>query len=173
MADDRKKYKEANETESSGKDAEENRYSDILTARRPPLPANHPPMDLQDRAKIFAPFAALRGHSDRLTQETGKLLRMSRPELSAEEAEILNVKLSQAEKGMTVTVFCYQAESVNASSGYCVSLSGQIRAVDTISRSIQLATGEMSEKGEVRQTIKFDDILDISGDGIVDISAGF
>ena len=26
----------------------------------------HPKMDVQDRAKIFAPFAALRGHSDEL-----------------------------------------------------------------------------------------------------------
>ncbi|MCD7865016.1 MAG: hypothetical protein LUG54_03190 [Clostridiales bacterium] len=55
-------------------------------------------MPLSERAKIFAPFAALRGHSDRLSEETGKLLKREKMEVSEEKAEILSGKLLRVKK---------------------------------------------------------------------------
>ena len=37
------------------------KYSDILHLSRPEPPVKHPRMALSNRAKIFSPFAALRG----------------------------------------------------------------------------------------------------------------
>ncbi len=44
-------------------------FDEIIDMDRPWQPETlkkHPKMSPQDRAKIFAPFAALRGHSERL-----------------------------------------------------------------------------------------------------------
>ncbi len=60
-------------------------YEDIIDMERPwPLDTlrKHPKMSPQDRAKIFAPFAALRGHSERLGEEDVKLMRSKRTERS-------------------------------------------------------------------------------------------
>ena len=47
-------------------------YSDIIDAVRPAVPWSHPRMDVSDRAKIFSPFAALRGFGERIAEEDGK-----------------------------------------------------------------------------------------------------
>ena len=44
-------------------------YKDIMEAERPKLPPGHPKMDVLNRAKIFAPFAALRGFEERIASE--------------------------------------------------------------------------------------------------------
>ena len=56
----------------------------------------HPPMSLYDRAAQFSPFAALSGYDDMIDEE----VRMvdNRIELSEEEMEELNRKLSQIDE---------------------------------------------------------------------------
>lgn len=53
------------------------KYRDILYAERPPVPAGHPRMPLENRAKIFSPFAALRGYEEKIsdveTEHTHKM----------------------------------------------------------------------------------------------------
>lgn len=49
-----------------------NSYKDIMDTARPPLPPGHPRMDVLNRAKLFAPFAALRGFEERIARETDK-----------------------------------------------------------------------------------------------------
>lgn len=44
-------------------------YKDIMQAERPKLPQGHPKMDVLNRAKIFSPFAALRGFEERIAEE--------------------------------------------------------------------------------------------------------
>lgn len=154
----------------------ENKYKDIIHMQRPVDPdiyRKHPPMPLQERAKIFAPFAALRGHSDRLAQETGKLLRSSRIELSEEESDILSSKLVQVKKGMDVMVVYFEPDTPGGKAGYYVSLSGRVTEFDPVFRLIRLSTGESNEKGEIVKTIKFDDLLDVSGDKIIAVDGGF
>lgn len=154
--------------------AAEEKYKDIINKRWDDDPAffrKHPRMSLQDRAKIFAPFAALRGHGDRLSQETGKLLKSKRIELSEEEAAVLSDKLLQITKGMEITVVYFEADSAGGDTGYYISLTGKVAEFDTVYRIIKIATGESSDKGEIIQTVKFDDLLDVTGKDIVDIDS--
>lgn len=46
------------------------KYGDILTLERPAPPARHPRMPAAGRAKLFSPFAALRGFDDELSAES-------------------------------------------------------------------------------------------------------
>ncbi len=154
--------------------AAEEKYKDIINRRWDDDPAffkKHPRMVFQDRAKIFAPFAALRGHSDRLSQETGKLLRSKRIELSEEESAVLSDKLLQVKKGMEITVVYFEAETADGNNGYYISLTGKVTELDTVYRTIKIATGESNDKGEISQMVKFDDLLDVTGAEIVDIDS--
>lgn len=45
---------------------EETKYQDILYENWPKQNCFHPKMSLQERAKIFLPFAALKGHEESL-----------------------------------------------------------------------------------------------------------
>ena len=45
------------------------KYADILHLSRPEPPAKHPRMSITNRAKIFSPFAALRGFDDEISNE--------------------------------------------------------------------------------------------------------
>ncbi len=54
----------------------EEKYKDIINLSWDSDPVffiRHPRMSLQERAKIFSPFAPLRGHSDRLQEEADKI----------------------------------------------------------------------------------------------------
>ena len=62
---------------------------DILYLNRPV--SKYPKMNIQDRASIFSPFAALTGYEDAI-KETGKLLD-KKVELDENEIEIINYKL--------------------------------------------------------------------------------
>ncbi len=139
-------------------------YKDIIHRSWPEDPAvfrKHPRMPLDERAKIFAPFAALRGHSDRLSAETEKLLRRSRVSLSEEESAALSDRLLRVKCGMTVTATYFIPDVSDGDVGYYVSLTGYVEAFDPIFRTIRIRTGEQSEKGDAVKTIHFDDLLDI------------
>lgn len=45
------------------------KYSDIIQLSRPEPSYKHPRMSLQNRAKIFSPFAALRGYDEEIALE--------------------------------------------------------------------------------------------------------
>ena len=49
--------------------AVQKKYRDILYSSRPKLPPGHPRMDINNRAKIFSPFAALRGYEEEIRSE--------------------------------------------------------------------------------------------------------
>ena len=147
-------------------------FDEIIDMERPWPPETvkkHPKMSPQDRAKIFAPFVALRGHSERLGEEDVKLMRSSRTELSEEEAEMLSGKLLQVKKGMTVTVVYFLPDSENGNVGYDVTVTGVVSSIDPVYRILRIDTGKTNEKGSVDDVIKFDDLLDVSGNDIVDI----
>ncbi|MCD7819716.1 MAG: YolD-like family protein [Lachnospiraceae bacterium] len=145
-------------------DAEE-KYKAIINRSWPDDPAffqKHPKMPLEDRAKIFAPFAALRGHNDRLLEETGKLLRSVRPELSEEEAASLSDRLSQLKKGMMVTITYFLPDSDEAQIGYCAVQTGTVTEIDPVYRILKIAAGQYEKKDECIQAIPFDDLLTVS-----------
>ena len=80
------------------------KYADILQMARPEPAARHPRMPLAARAKIFSPFAALRGFDDELAEEGGQTLRVEKAGLSDEEQAALAEKLAGLARGSTVTV---------------------------------------------------------------------
>ena len=71
-------------------------YTDILSRQRPvhrldPFSFRHPAMARADRAKIFAPFAALRGLEESVEAQT--VVRVRRRSLSEDEQEALERRL--------------------------------------------------------------------------------
>ncbi len=53
--------------------------------------------------------------------------------------------------------------------GYDVTATGTVTSIDVVYRTLKINTGRTNEKGPVDEVIKFDDLLDVSGDGIVGI----
>ena len=90
-------------------DVEETRrkYKDIIDKERPvhdndQFSADHPKMDLMERAKIFAPFSALRG----LNKSLSARIKVSAPtnDLTPEREEEINQLLYSLNHGDVVTI---------------------------------------------------------------------
>ena len=64
--------------------AVQSKYGKMLHASRPEPPHDHPRMPMSNRAKIFSPFAALRGYADEIASEGRDHLKENRIELSEE-----------------------------------------------------------------------------------------
>lgn len=141
------------------------KYADILHAARPAGEESlrkHPRMPLENRAKIFSPFAALRGYEQEIAREGWKMRRVERLTPSEEEIEKLSAKLAQVMKGMEVRVMYFQEDTTDASGrrmGCFCETSGRVEAVDPISQTIQV-------NGQV---IPFADIQAIMGDLIINL----
>lgn len=74
------------------------KYADIIDMERPQNEESlrkHPRMTLQNRAKIFSPFAALRGYDDQLAEEKQRSERVTKKILTEEEMADLSDKLMQ------------------------------------------------------------------------------
>ncbi len=81
-----------------------NIYQDIITSKR--APSHHPKMARGDRAKIFAPFAALKGFEESVHARETRYI--PRPELCDDRAEQLDRRLRSLKSGDTVTVTWFQ-----------------------------------------------------------------
>ena len=101
------------------------------------------------RAKQFMPFAALRGYYDMI--QTKNRVVEPKKEIVADEAERLSDKLSQVKKNMMVRVRYYQTDAY-------VNIEGIVTRIDPEFRYLTI----------VKTKIPFDDIIDVSGDGIVE-----
>ena len=133
----------------------ESKYSKILHASRPEPPRNHPRMPMSNRAKIFSPFAALRGYEDEIASEGRDHLKGHRIELSEEGKEALSQKISQLRKGQAITVKYF-------TDGYYEDIVGVLDAVDAINKELRIYTGFINDTGkELPTIIAFEDILEI------------
>lgn len=136
------------------------KYADILHASRPASEESllkHPRMPLENRAKIFSPFAALRGYEQEIAREGWKMRRVERPTPSEGEIEKLSAKLAQVPKGMEVRVMYFQEDTTNLSGrqmGCYRDISGRVESIDPVGQTIRI-------NGKV---IPFADIQDIMGD---------
>lgn len=132
-----------------------NRYDDIINLPRPE--SKHPHMSNADRAKIFSPFAALKGHTETIRQK--EILRINKIDLSAEAAAALNEKLTLLEKGQMVTITYFFSDpgpdgTGGTAEGIYITLSGIIKHLDSISRILEIDDHK----------INFNDIADIRSD---------
>ena len=135
--------------------AVQGKYGKILHASRPEPPHNHPRMPMSNRAKIFSPFAALRGYEDEIASEGRDHLKGNRIELSEEGKEVLNQKISQLRKGQEITIKYF-------TDGYYEDVVGVLDAVDAINKELRIYTGFINDIGkELPTVIAFEDILEI------------
>ena len=58
--------------------AVQKKYADILHGSRPEPSYRHPRMTLSNRAKIFSPFAALRGYEEEIAAEGEEHLKVTK-----------------------------------------------------------------------------------------------
>ena len=147
------------------------KYADILHLSRPEPPAKHPRMSITNRAKIFSPFAALRGFDDEISNEGASKLLVKKVELSDEEKNNISDKLLQVKKDMKVVVryFVKAAEST----GKYISLTGTVVMIDPVYRELKVMQDSdrkaVGIEKELPVIISFDDIANLSGEGITSI----
>lgn len=112
-------------------------YDDIINLERPK--SNRPSMNRADRAKIFMPFAALKGYDDAVEEK--KKLRTDKIELSMEKKDELDFKIQLLEqelvKGLRPNVnIKYFQKDLKASLeegrelGVYVQIEGEIKRID-------------------------------------------
>lgn len=156
------------------------KYADILPLSRLEPSHAHPQMSKLNRAKIFSSFAALRGYEEEIAAEDQEHLKVAKIELSEEDKGKFSDKLLQVKKGMEVTVRYFEAghaqpistEPAKPSSplGSYQTIAGAVDRIDPVYRELIIRIGERNQLGkELPVTVRFDDILEFSGDGIVDI----
>ena len=143
------------------------KYADILHMERPQSEESlrkHPRMSIQNRAKIFSPFAALRGYDEQLAEEKQRTERVTKRILTEEEMSDLSDKLMQVTKGMTITVHYFVEDTAHPEIpvvGNYVTLTGQVESIDPVFRTLQIA----------KVVVPFEDLVEVSGDGIMAIDA--
>ena len=143
------------------------KYADILHMERPQSEESlrkHPRMSLQNRAKIFSPFAALRGYDEQLAEEKQRTERVTKRILTEEEMSDLSDRLMQVTKGMTITVRYFVEDTAHPeipAVGNYVTLTGQVESTDPVFRTLQIA----------KAVVPFEDLVEVSGDGIMAIDA--
>lgn len=132
------------------------KYADLLPLSRPdPI---KPRMTAQNRAKIFSPFAALRGYEDEIASEGKDHLKGKRIELSEEQKEILGNKIGQLRKNQLVKIKYF-------TDGYYEELPGKVDSVDAINKELKIYTGVTNTIGkELPTIIPFEDILEVTMD---------
>ena len=147
------------------------KYADILHLSRPEPPAKHPQMSITNRAKIFSPFAALRGFDDEISSGGAAKLLVKKVELSDEEKNNLSDKLLQVKKGMHIVVRYFVKTTENT--GKYMSLTGTVVMIDPVCRELKVMQDSdrkaVGIEKELPVVIPFDDISDLAGEGITNI----
>ncbi len=113
-------------------------YQDILTLSRPI--SKHPKMSIENRAKLFTPFSALRGFDiEILTQEQDRLLVPQISLASDREEEIYRV-LNGLHQGdwATVTYFVPVKHIAQQLLGEYTVVSGEVKRVDDVEQLLVL-----------------------------------
>ena len=110
------------------------KYDDILN-RQPPVLEKHPRMDVADRAKQFAPFAALTGHEAAIRAR--EKIVVEKIELSEDAAEELDRTLREIQRGMLIKVVYFKE-------GEYLELTGMVSGIDPIERNIKIVNTVIS-----------------------------
>ena len=141
------------------------KYGDIIEMERPQTEESlrkHPRMTLQNRAKIFSPFAALRGYDEQLAAEKQRTERVTKRILTEEEMSALSDRLMQVTKGMTITVRYFKEDTTHPeipAVGNYITLTGKADRIDPVFRTLQVGD----------TVVPFEDLVEISGESIMEI----
>lgn len=113
-------------------------YQDILYCSRPV--SRHPKMSIENRAKLFTPFSALRGFDiEILTQEQDRLL-MPQISLASDREEEIYRLLNGLHQGdwATVTYFVPVKHIAQQLLGEYTVVSGEVKRVDDVEQLLVL-----------------------------------
>ena len=141
-------------------------YADIIS-----LPhyqsQNRPHMSLYDRAAQFAPFAALTGFDDMVTEEarlTDKPIELSEVELEALNHKMALVELLLQDGGHPTLSFTYFEPDGYKEGGRYLTRIGIVKKIDTFATKLILyGSDDMENKKIPTIDIPLDGIIDISG----------
>jgi hypothetical protein len=138
------------------------KYDDIINIEYPLKSSDvikHPRMQVEDRAKIFAPFAALKGYEEAIAAK--QKIVVPRIELSEESKEYLDLQLGKIEKLLAkeqhpiITVVYFQKDKVrNEDGGEYIQFTGMVAKFDQTSRILQI----------VEKRFRLEDIYRIEGE---------
>ena len=144
------------------------KYADIIDKKRPRF-SRHTPMSIQNRAKIFCPFSALKGYEEALRAK--EKIVVSPIELSEDMKEMLDEKLHMLEDQLshgghpilTAVYFHPDPESPGDSSprkGEYLELTGMAARLDLNARILQIVDTKIplgdlrSLQGELFETVE-------------------
>lgn len=139
-------------------------YDDIIHMKYPLESSDvikHPRMQVEDRAKIFAPFAALKGYEEAIISK--QKIVVPRIELSEEAKENLDLQLGKIERLLTkgqhpiITVVYFQKDKArNEDGGEYIQFTGMVAKLDRTSHIVQI----------VEKRLRLDDIYGIEGEDL-------
>ncbi|WMJ89341.1 hypothetical protein [Anaerocolumna sp. MB42-C2] len=140
------------------------KYDDIINLEYPLKSSDgikHPRMQVEDRAKIFAPFAALKGYEEAIAAK--QKIVVPRIELSEEAKEYLDLQLGKIELLLTkgqhpvITVVYFKKDKArNIDGGEYIQFTGLVAKFDLTSRILQI----------VEKKLRLDDIYGIEGEDL-------
>lgn len=129
-----------------------NKYEDIINLKRP-ISKKHPPMPLEERAAQFAPFAALTGYEETITETAREVDK--RIELDEEAQNTINRKIQELKQQIVtkpIVSITYFQKDLRKKGGEYVTVTEKIRKIDDYKKTIVL---------ENKTEIPIREILDI------------
>lgn len=143
---------------------DEHRYDDMIDLPHH-VSSKRPQMSLYDRAAQFAAFKALTGYEDCVAEAAR--LTGERIELDDASLSLLNGKIQilqdeiKSHPNITVTYFVPDKKKAG---GEYVTLSGSIKRIDEVERTIIFSDGK---------TIQIDDVIDLQSELFADLERGY
>ena len=129
-----------------------NKYEDIINLKRP-ISKKHPPMPLEERAAQFAPFAALTGYEETITETAREVDK--RIELDEEAQNTINRKIQELKQQIVtkpIVAITYFQKDLRKEGGEYITVTEKIRKIDDYKKIIVL---------ENKTEIPIREILDI------------
>lgn len=129
-----------------------NKYEDIINLKRP-ISKKHPPMPLEERAAQFAPFAALTGYEETITETAREVDK--RIELDEEAQNTINRKIQELKQQIVtkpIVSITYFQKDLRKEGGEYITVTEKIRKIDDYKKIIVL---------ENKTEIPIREILDI------------
>ena len=129
-----------------------NKYEDIINLKRT-ISKKHPPMPLEERAAQFAPFAALTGYEETITETAREVDK--RIELDEEAQNTINRKIQELKQQIVtkpIVSITYFQKDLRKEGGEYITVTEKIRKIDDYKKIIVL---------ENKTEIPIREILDI------------
>ena len=130
---------------------DEHKYDDIINLEHH-VSTKHSRMSLENRSAQFAPFSALTGHEEAVTEEAR--ITESRIDID-EEAKIevnekLNYIMKHLDKNIIVSVTYFEKDKKKQGGSY-KTIKGIIKKIDDFRKTIEMQTGEIIKIEELKK----------------------